>query len=272
MVAGENIPVYDLLMAEVIRASNRLVREVRKAMREGALTESGQCVAEGPRLLEDARRSGRPIRAAVVSEAFVERYEGRLDGIRTAVLGARDFEALAGTEATQGILTLVDPPAVDEERLFGAGTLLLVLDGVQDPGNAGAMLRAAEAFGAAGAMFLKGTVSPYNAKAVRASAGSIFRLPVVAGWEAGPFVERAGGAGLEIYAAMPRAGLTGERCDFRRGCAIVIGGEGGGVSEGVRAAAKAVTIPVRGVESLNAAVAAAILLYEAARQRGGGVE
>jgi TrmH family RNA methyltransferase len=258
-------------MAEVIRASKRLVREVRKAMREGGLTDSGQCVAEGPRLFEDARRSGRPIRAAVVSGAFVERYEGRLDGIRTAVLGAREFEALAGTETTQGILTLVDPPAVDVERLFGAGTLLLVLDGVQDPGNAGAMLRAAEAFGAAGAVFLKGTVSPHNAKAVRATAGSIFRLPVAAGWEGEQFVERARGAGIEIYAAMPRAGLTGERCDFRRGCAIVIGGEGGGVSESVRAAAKAVTIPVRGVESLNASVAAAILLYEAARQRGGGV-
>ncbi len=256
-------------MAEVTSPRNRIVREVRRAIREGGLTASGCCVAEGPRLLDEALRSHRPIEAALVSEACADRYAARLNGARMTVLSASDFDALAATEASQGIIALVEPPAASPDAIFLDGALVLALDGVQDPGNAGAMLRAAEAFGANGAVFLKGSVNPYNPKAVRASAGSIFRLSVLAACEESRFLGWASEAGLDLYAAMPRDGQSSASCDFTRGCAIVIGGEGGGVRASLRSRARGVSIASRSVESLNAAVAAAILLYEASRQRAG---
>jgi len=137
-----------------------------------------------------------------------------------------------------------------------------VLDGIQDPGNAGTIVRAAEAFAATGVMFLKGSVSPFNSKTLRASAGSLFRVPFVAALD--PAIGRAAlqQNRLSIYAGMPHAGEAA-RPRMTRPCALVIGNEGRGVSEEFRSLAEPVSIPTAGVESLNASIAAAILLYEA---------
>ena len=144
---------------------------------------------------------------------------------------------------------------------------MVVLDGLQDPGNAGTIIRSAEAFGATGVLLLKGTVNPYNPKSIRASAGSVFRLPLVHGVEAplarAAFERRR----VDLYAAMPRGGRVVTELDLTRGCAFIIGNEGQGVGKAWRAAARDVSIPVARVESLNAAAAAAVLLYEAHRQR-----
>jgi TrmH family RNA methyltransferase len=137
----------------------------------------------------------------------------------------------------------------------------------QDPGNAGAVVRAAEAFGATGLMFLKGTVSPHNPKTVRASAGSIFRVPLVSGLDETLARAALEQRRLDIYAAMPAGKRDLGDCDLTRPCALIIGSEGRGVSERLRSAALDLRIPVAGVESLNAAMAAGILLYEARRQR-----
>jgi len=142
-----------------------------------------------------------------------------------------------------------------------------VLDGVQDPGNAGAILRAAEAFGATGAAFLKGTVSPYNPKCLRASAGSVFRLPVVPSLDASLLMAALEQKRVHLFAAMPRAETPLFDANLAGRCAIVIGGEGRGVSQKLQVHAKGLKIPTSGVESLNAAVAAGVLLYEARRQR-----
>jgi TrmH family RNA methyltransferase len=157
------------------------------------------------------------------------------------------------------------------EQLFRGNSLVVVLDGLQDPGNAGAILRAAEAFGATGAMFLKGTVSPFNPKTLRASAGSLFRVPFLHGMD--PELARAAlqQNKVELYAAVPARpdGLLrplGE-VDLTGRCGLIIGNEARGVSGELRSAALDVSIPTVGVESLNAAVAAGILLYEARRQR-----
>ena len=141
---------------------------------------------------------------------------------------------------------------------------MVVLDGIQDPGNAGTIVRAAEAFGGTGVMFLRGSVNPFNAKTLRASAGSLFRIPFVHGLE--PAIALAGiqENRLRVYAGMPYEGRNG-RPMLARPCAIVIGNEGRGVSEEFRGIAEPVSIPTAGVESLNASVAAAILLYEAFR-------
>src|SRR5260221_6453712 len=158
-------------------AQNQRLKEVRRAVTRGSATPSGLLVAEGFHLLEEALRSGCEIEAVLVSEFALHDLGER--GARTIVLKDALFRSIASTETTQGVIALVRPPRSTLDQILSGDTLALVLDEVQDPGNAGAMLRACEAFGGTGAVFLKGSVDPYNPKCLRASAGSIFRLPLV---------------------------------------------------------------------------------------------
>ncbi|MDW8130837.1 MAG: RNA methyltransferase [Bryobacterales bacterium] len=251
-------------------SANPLLKEIRRAVRAGTLTRDGCCVAETFHLLEEALRSDCRIRAVLVAEsvrAAVESHLRGLSGPRLVVLPDRLFQGIASTETSQGILALVQPPQWTLPQLCRPRSLVVVLDGLQDPGNAGAILRAAEAFGATGVLALKGTVSLYNPKAVRASAGSLFRVPAICGMEESPALAWLEQQGLELYAASPTGRhLLGET-DLTRDCALIIGSEGRGVRPKLRAAAKELRIPTRGVESLNAAMAATVLLYEASRQR-----
>lgn len=259
-------------IASITSAANPLVRDVRRAIARGGLTDDGWCVAESFHLLEEALRSERDVPVVLASEAVkttVERHVAGLRGPRTVVLPDPLFQSIATTEASQGVIALVRPPEWSIDQLFRGRSLVVVLDGLQDPGNAGAIARAAEAFGATGVMFVKGTVSPYHPKTVRASAGSLFRIPFVAGLAA-PLARAAlQQHRVDLYAAMPFTGSQriAADVDFSRKCAIVIGAEGRGVSKDFHGICEDVAIPTVGVESLNAAVAAAVLLYEARRQR-----
>jgi TrmH family RNA methyltransferase len=263
---GENV-----VKAEVVTSpANPLLKEVRRAIARGTRTREGYCVAETFHLLEEALGSGCAIGAVLAAESArraVEAHLRRLPGTRLAILSDALFQAVSGTQAAQGVMTLVRPPEWEVDQLFAEQPLVVVLDGIQDPGNAGAIVRAAEAFGATGLMFLKGTVSPANSKAVRASAGSIFRVPLVAGLDAAAALAALESRGLDVYAAAPSASKKLEEADLTRGCAFVIGSEGRGVCAEMSAGAEGLRIPIRGVESLNAALAAGILLYEARRQR-----
>jgi len=255
-------------------ASNPLLKDVRRAIARGGLTEEGYLVAETFHLLEEALRSACTVKVVLCSESVqsaVERHVKRLTGIRLAVVADQLFPSISGTEASQGVIALVQPPIWNLPQLFRGRSLVVVLDGLQDPGNAGAIVRAAEAFGASGIMFLKGTVSPFNPKALRAAAGSLFRVPFAYGLD--PALARAAlqQNKLDVYAGVAanshQAAKTLADVDFSRRCALVIGNEARGVGPQLRAAALDVSIPTTGVESLNAAVAAGILLYEARRQR-----
>jgi TrmH family RNA methyltransferase len=212
-------------------------------------------LAEGRHLLDEARRSGIEIHAVILAESAPEIPMGS----STRVVRVLDslFNKLASTESPQGVLALVRMPEWTSEDLLKGTPLVAVLDGIQDPGNAGAILRTAEAFGATGAVFLKGTVSPSNPKCLRASAGSAFRLPIVTEIP----------DGLALFAADPRANGSVADVPLTSPCAIIIGGEGSGVRPELAARSTGVKIPTVGVESLNAAVAAGILFYEARRQR-----
>jgi TrmH family RNA methyltransferase len=263
-----------MVRTEAITSSaNPLIKEIRRAIVRGTLTRNGCTIAETFHLLEEALRSDCAIEAVLAAESVepaVEAHIKRLRGIRLLVLPDPLFQETSGTEAAQGVMTLVRAPAWDLNQLFRGQSLVVVLDGVQDPGNAGAIVRAAEAFGATGMMFLKGAVSPYNSKAVRASAGSIFRVPLAVNLDgvlARAAIEQHR---LDVYAAVPAGSKDLGQADLRRKCAVIIGSEGRGVSEKLRAAAIDLRIPVSGVESLNAAMAAGILLYEARRQRAAG--
>jgi RNA methyltransferase, TrmH family len=262
----------DVKPEAISSSANPMLKDVRRALVGGTLTQQGYCVAETFHLLEEALRSDCEVKTVLAAESVLSAVEVHVRGlarVKVAVLPDRLFQALAGTETSQGVMALVKPPEWRLEQLFRGQTLLVVLDGVQDPGNAGTIVRTAEAFGATGIMFLKGAVSPYNAKTLRASAGSLFRLPFLYGLD--PSLARAAVQQnkVELYAGVPaRSGArVVTEADLRARCGIVIGSEGRGVGEELRGAAQDVAIPTVSVESLNAAVAAGILLYEARRQR-----
>jgi TrmH family RNA methyltransferase len=245
---------------------------VRRAVARGERTADGLSIAEGFHLFEEALRSGCEIPVVIASEACretVERQVGELSSTRIIVLPAQLFQGITSTETPQGVMALVRMPEWSVDQVFRGESLVVVLDGLQDPGNAGAIVRAAEAFGATGLLFLKGSASPWNPKTLRASAGSLFRLPFVAGLDTGRAKTTLREHRVAVYAAMP---YTPERrqaaaADFVRRCAIIVGSEGRGISKELYGLGEDVAIPTTGVESLNAAVATSVLLYEASRQR-----
>ena len=259
----------------ITSAANPLLQDVRRAIRRGGLTAEGWAVAETIHLLDEVLRSPCEVKVVLAAESAWDAVArlGRLRGIRAVTLADKLFQSISGTQTAQGVMALVQPRAWQFEDLFGAAPLVVVLDGLQDPGNAGAVVRAAEAFGATGALLLQGTASPHNPKTLRASAGSLFRVPVLYGMQPAAARDALEGHGLALYAAVPaRQGAASRlptEADFRRPCALIIGGEARGVGPELRPAATDVSIPTVAVESLNAAVAAGILLYEARRQRNG---
>ena len=249
---------------------NPLLKEVRRAILRGTTTEQGFCVAESFHLLEEALQGDCEIGAVFAAESVRSAVEGHVRGlkkIQVTVLADELFRSISSTEASQGVIALVRPPAWTVEQLFRGQSLTVILDGLQDPGNAGAILRAAEAFGATGVVFLKGTVDPYNPKCLRASAGSIFRVPLVAALDHHLLMAAIEQRKVDVLALSPRAAREIGEVNFSRRCAIIVGSEGRGVSERLRGKATEVRIPTVGVESLNAALAAGIALYVARRQR-----
>jgi TrmH family RNA methyltransferase len=255
-------------------AANPLVKDVRRAIQRGGRTADGWSVAETFHLIEEAIRSQREVKIVLVSESARAEATGRARGwagVKMAVLPDALFQTISGTETTQGAMALVRPPEWTIDQLFGECPLVMVLDGVQDPGNAGAILRAAEAFGATGVLFVKGTASPHHPKTIRASAGSVFRVPCVSGMDAAAARSAFERYHVDLYASVPARAPSPSpslaEVDFARPCGLAIGSEARGVGSVLRAAARAISIPTVGVESLNAAVAAGILLYEARRQR-----
>ena len=249
---------------------NPLVKEVRKALLRGGLTAEGFCVAEGFHLLEEALRSDCAISSIFVLESARPAVESHVKGLRQIrVIALPDdlFQSMSSTETSQGVIALVRPPAWTLEQLFRGQSLVVVLDGVQDPGNSGTIVRSAEAFGATGVVFLKGSVNPYNPKCLRASAGSVFRVPLVTGLEERLLLAALDQRQVETYALAPGGKLDISQCRFDKRCALIVGSEGRGVGERLRAKSIEVRIPTVAVESLNAATAAGIALYEARWRR-----
>jgi TrmH family RNA methyltransferase len=264
-----------MLTPETITSpSNPLLKEVRRTVSRGGLTTEGWCVAESPHLLEEALRSSCAVKAVLAAEskrAALDGFAARLAGVKIVLVPDALFDSIAATEASQGVMALVQPPEWKMQDLFRGKALVVILDAIQDPGNAGTIVRAAEAFGATGILFLKGSASPHNAKTLRASAGSLFRVPCQHNVATATALATLRQNGIKIFAAMPAdaAAFPGPLAatDLTGRCALVIGNEAHGVTAEWRAAAAGLTIPTVGVESLNAAMAAVILLYEARRQR-----
>ncbi len=247
-----------------------LAQPLRETGREGRVLAG----IEGPNLLAEAARAGLRIECVFVAQGFEHFLDGLALGPETEVLllPRELLDSALTTEAPQPIAALVEPPDwtwahfLDVQRK--GSTLVIVLVGLQDPGNLGAILRSAEALGANGAISLPGTVSAWNPKAVRASAGSVFRLPLLTASER-VAMERLREAGVKIWTTTVRGAQPADLVDLAGPVALLIGNEGAGIPlDLARQADGALTIPCPGpVESLNASVAASILLYEASRQR-----
>lgn len=246
-------------------------KEIRALQRRKGRESLGRFLAEGIRVVEDLLASDLTVRLLAASSSLEDSDRGRalVRGAREAGIPIREIpeaelERLSATETPQGVLAVAESPRWTLEQLQGeAPEMILVLDAVQDPGNVGTLARSAEAFGAVGLIALSGTVDPWNPKAVRSSAGSLFRLPVVAAdWgRAREWLRSHDYQILAASAAGAPVGPSGDRV------ALVVGNEGSGISRTVAADAdRMVGIPQRGrAESLNVAAAAAILMYELTR-------
>jgi TrmH family RNA methyltransferase len=253
---------------------NRWLKRFRAALRGQDWRPGEPLGLEGPKLVEEALRSQLASQALLISESGEKHLRSLaplLPG-STKLLRTSDrlFAGVSGTEAPQGVAALLHPRAwTFEDLLSGADSFVVMLCGVQDPGNVGTVVRTADALGATGLIATRGTAHPYGAKALRASSGSAFRLPLLTGLAPAVALTQLRVAGLSLIASTLRDAPAPAHIDFRRPFALLIGSEGAGLPEEVeRSADSLVNIPIhQGVNSLNAAVAAAILLYEAASQR-----
>jgi len=260
---------------EVSSPANSLVKVFRRALAEG-LTREGWLAVEGPFLIEEALNAAPRVRthSVLVASGTAAKLSSLLQRLPPEAemthVPDRLFEGVAQTQSPQGIAALVELPTYDLEQVAtAANPLLVVACRLQDPGNLGTMMRTALAFSASAFLTLQETVSPFNPKAVRSSAGAIFRLPLVCGLDpkqALPVLGRR----VRIVAAERHSSTSLFEADLRGPIAILVGREATGLPEEIaRYASQLLSIPIRKeVDSLNAATAASIFLYEAARQRG----
>ena len=260
---------------------NPRLKQLRRALAQPLRETSrmGRVLAgiEGPNLIEEALRAGLRFHCVFVAEGAEHQFEALKIGAETeALLLAKELlDSALTTEAPQAIAALVEPPDwtwahfLDSHRK--TASMVLVIAGIQDPGNLGTILRSAEAFGADGVICLPGTVNAWNPKAVRASAGSVFRVPLLTVGAEECFM-RLREANVKIWTTTVHAAEPVDLVNLAEPVALLIGNEGNGVPEDLAARCDgALTIPCPGpVESLNASVAASVLLYEAARQRAVG--
>jgi RNA methyltransferase, TrmH family len=258
----------------VTSRANPRVKQLRAAFAGHARLSGGLIAIEGEHLLLEAIRAGLVLKTIFVSERCAP-PAGLPRGVELIELTHEIFASAVDTQHPQGIAALLVSPTWDIDSAFpakGPSTktpLLLIAAALQDPGNLGTLIRSAEAFGATGVLTTPGTVSPWNQKALRASAGSVFRVPVLAVTPSE--IAALKSRGLHLFAAV--AGDPHTRsvasANLIQPCALIIGNEGGGLSADLLALAHArITIPTPGpVESLNAAIAGSLLLYEASRQR-----
>jgi RNA methyltransferase, TrmH family len=264
---------------------NPQVKQLRQAFAHGELTEAGDCAIEGWRMIEEAIRSGLRFHAVFFRGSAHDRAQRLLPQIgarvETLLLPDKLFDSVVASESPQGVAALVKLKEFSLEDIIERqqAAPIVVLAGLQDPGNLGTILRSAEAFDCAGVVLGEGTVSAFNSKTVRASAGSVFRVPIVHGDGRGD--GKPGGAklnevigklkakGIRLIATSSHKGTAVDQADLK-GAAVFFGNEGAGLSREIMGKMdEVIAIPQAArVESLNAGVAASIVLYEAARRRG----
>jgi TrmH family RNA methyltransferase len=256
---------------------NPLVRRFRELARASA--GSDWMLLDGPHLVEEALAAGATLDVVALSDRLIPGRLGTIAakaqsaGIRTVAVSDPVLAALSPVQHPSGVVAIARrQPATIDQVFARKPPLVLLLHEVQDPGNVGAIIRTAEACGATGAVAGDGTADPFGWKALRGAMGSTFRLPV-AREPLHRIVDRARADRIRLLAAIPRGGTPLPECDLRGPAAILLGGEGAGLPEALfQSAGETITIPMKpAVESLNVSIAAALVLYEASRQRAAHV-
>jgi RNA methyltransferase, TrmH family len=262
-------------LRRVSSRQNGLVKDLRKALSQSEPTAEGYLAIEGLRMIEEAIRSSLRFQAIFFSDGGSAHAARLLPQIGSQVeillLPDEVFVSAVSTESPQGVAALVKlrPHKFEDLLEGGADSLLVGVAGIQDPGNLGTIIRSAEAFGARAVLLGEKTASHFNPKAVRGSAGSIFREPLLR-VKLAESIAALKQQGIRVLATSSHKGKPLHEADFTGAAMIVVGNEGAGVPQEILSLAdELVTIPHSPrVESLNAGIAASILLYEAARQRG----
>jgi TrmH family RNA methyltransferase len=262
-------------MKTITSPENPLVKTIGRLQHRTGHRGKGRFLLEGVKLAREALASGTEIERAVVSKRFHQGASGkslvsRLEatGVDCAELPVRLFNRLSSLETPEGVLLVAKTPSRSLAAL--SGELILVVAGSRDPGNVGIMARIAEAAGTDALVRCRGSVNPFQPKALRASMGSLLRIPV---FDAGPPEETLPvlrSMGFALAAGLTRGGKDYRDADLRGRLALVVGDESAGLSERLLELSDIrVSVPMKeSVESLNVAFAAGLLLYEAARQRG----
>jgi RNA methyltransferase, TrmH family len=269
-------------MERITSRQNAIVKRFRELARASGGAKPGELLLDGAHLLEEALACGVSVEVAAFSDREVgaalsplarmakdvKKHGGRVLTVSDHVLAA-----MSPVQHPSGVVAIAHARPSDLGAAFARPPqLVIVLAGLQDPGNVGAIVRTAAAFGATGIVAIEGSASPFGWKALRGAMGGTFRLPVAARGTLDDVIAAGRAARVRLIAAVPHGGTSLPRVDLREPTAIVLGGEGAGISEAALAAAsETVTVPMRPpVESLNVAIAAALILYEALRQREDG--
>lgn len=267
------------MRAEIASRRNPKIQEIRKLGRREHRARVRRFFLEGTRSIEEAMDAGARIYETLVTPHLFEYSRGRalcerLEAAGAEVVTVTDevLASVSDTETPQGIVAVAAMP--DNPLRLDGNPLVLLVDGLRDPGNLGTLVRTAAALGAAGVVLTRGTVDAYNPKCVRATMGSVFRVPIREEMSTAEAVTFLKGHGLRVIAGDARAQVACHDRDLSGPCAILVGGEAFGPSrEALEMCDARVRIPMPGAaESLNAAVAGAILMYEAVRQRSAGRE
>jgi TrmH family RNA methyltransferase len=264
-------------------ADNKAVKLARKLLTKKARDYRGYYLIEGPKLLAEALDRD----AEILFAFFCEETRGDAEdlsprnralaealaaaGATVLLIPARIFKGISDAETPQGVTAIVKKPVFcAETSVARAGGNVLVLDRIQDPGNIGSLIRTADAAGFCGVVAMSGAGDPYGPKSVRAAAGALFRMPVLFAKDADEAACLLESAGKRVIVADARGGLSCYDADLARDIALVIGNEGRGASKSFSEnASLIVSVPMPGgAESLNAAAAAAVLMFESVRQRG----
>ncbi len=249
--------------------SNPQVKYIRQLCKKSKLRHKDRLFsAEGVRILNEVPKER--VRNIYISESFIKSCDiTGFEADKIEVVTDEVFKSIADTTTPQGILSLIEMPRYNIEEMIRDDSLLIILEDLQDPGNLGTIMRMAEGAGACGVIMTKQTTDLFSPKAVRATMGAIFRMPYFITDSIEETISQLKKASINIYAATLDGDCDYDKQDYTNPSAIIIGNEGAGIKPGTAALAdKKIFIPMKGsLESLNAAMAAGIITYEAARQR-----
>lgn len=265
-------------MERVTSRQNPLVRRFRDLARGNS--SDGAALLDGAHLLHEALRSKISVELVAMDDGSGPEMQKLADeagrrGARVIGVSGNALAAISPVRKPSGVVSIARLPTRALSDVLGTSTdgrpapLVLIVSGVQDAGNVGAIVRAAEGGGATGIVCTEGTADPLGWKALRGAMGSTFRVPIVVRQELSAVLDAARAAGLAIVATVPRDGTPMSRCDLRQPLALLLGAEGAGLDPAITKAAEVrLTIPMHGpIESLNVATSAALICFEAARQR-----